>query len=309
MNLIKEANYEIFDNYGMDGSLVKKAGECCYKHTSNKTIEDYMTMLVKNNHLAMTEFCWYVIEIPTSELTINDLVNTMHYYNSKKYLNCTSGNTGLMLSGNGRAWYEIFKNELSEYSNMSICYQLRQLNPMLFNFPCQKKIHINVLTKSEIQLKENNFNGVAKISNEKDRTKHDWIAVKFENVSRGFTHEIVRHRVMSFAQTSTRYVPMKNFGFVIDGIMLENSTDFKKIEDTINNVQETYNFLLNRGHKREVIRQLLPIGLASEIFVAGNLEEWKHLFELRTASSAAWEIKIVISDLKAELIEKGYGFL
>lgn len=308
MNLIKEASYKIFNEYSGGGLLLKEAAETCYRHVSQKTVDQYVLMLKNNKHYAMLEFCWYVIEIPSSEITMYDYNNIVNYYSSKKYLNCSIGNTGLIVSGNGRAWLEVFEEELGESVNESICFQLKQINPSLFDFFCTKKIHINVLTKEEVQLNLTDFNGISKLAKKSDTEKHDWIAVKFENVSRGFTHQIVRHRVMSFAQVSTRWVPMKDFGFVIDGSPINNPVDFKKIEDCVNHIQETYNYLLHRGHKRDIIRQILPIGTAGEIFVAGTVENWKKLFELRTASNAHWEIQIVMNDLRDELNSLGYNF-
>jgi thymidylate synthase (FAD) len=113
---------------------------------------------------------------------------------------------------------------------------------------------------------------------------------------------------MSFAQLSTRYVLMKDFNFIIDDMITKNSVDFKKIEDSLTSLQETYNYLINRGYKKDEVRQLLPVGIGTEIFVAGNLESWKHLFDLRIAKDAHWEIRIVMNDLKDELVEKGYNF-
>jgi flavin-dependent thymidylate synthase len=310
MKFVKEASYEIFDDYYMNGALIKNACETTWQsqNKTKKTSDDFIKMIIKNNHTAMLEFSWFVVEIPLMKDNLQYSSEMMNYYNSKKYLNCSVGQQGLIVSGNGRAWYEIFKEEPSRYENANICWEFKKINSALFNFPAMGLIKINILTKEEVQQKDNNFDSIAKIQDEKSRMKHDWLAVKFSNISRGFTHEIVRHRTMSFAQLSTRYVLMKDFNFIIDDMITKNSVDFKKIEDSLTSLQETYNYLINRGYKKDEVRQLLPVGIGTEIFVAGNLESWKHLFDLRIAKDAHWEIRIVMNDLKDELVEKGYNF-
>lgn len=310
MKYIKESSYKLHNDFCMNGYLIKEASELTYQHTSNKTIDDFVKMLLKNKHYAMLEFSWYVVEIPLPSNNFNLASEMMHYYNSKKYLNCSVERGGLVVSGNGRAWYEILKEEKTRYENLSIIFQLKKINPSLFNFnfTAIEHVKINILAKEEIQNNNEIVTKALKVKTKEDRNKHDWIAVTFDNVSRGFTHEIVRHRTLSFAQTSTRRIPMKDFSIVIDGLMMNNSVDYKKIDDCMKNVQETYNYLLHRGYKKDEIRQILPIGVAGQIIVAGNIQSWKNMFELRTAKDAHWEIRLVMNDLRENLIDNGYIF-
>ena len=265
-------------------------------------------MLKKEENLNLFEFCHYVVEIPTVELDVYNLTNTVNYYKSKKYLECTIGNEGLIISGSGKAWYDIFEKERFEAQNESICFVLRNINPFLFNFPCNKKIAINVLSKVEVQKKEKDIESVNKIKLQSDRALHDWITVKFENISLGFIDEIKNNKEFSFAHTSTRLGLYRELFAVVDGIMMNNNVDKGKVEECIIKIQDTYNYLINRGHKKDYVRQLLPIATAGSIFAAGRLSCWKELFDSQTKENSHWEIKLLLNDLKKELEEIRYNF-
>lgn len=118
------------------------------------------------------------------------------------------------------------------------------------------------------------------------------LKVKFSNVSRGFTHEMVRHRLASYAQTSTRYVDEKGFDLVLPPH--KNKEDFKNFKFGID---EYYNTLRDQGWKSEDARQCLPIGMANEIVVKANIREWRHIFAMRCDYYAHWEIRNMMIQL------------
>jgi len=133
--------------------------------------------------------------------------------------------------------------------------------------------------------------------------EHATITVQFNNVSRGFTHELVRHRLCSFTQESTRYVNESHFTFVRPpGLRdCETELDLQDIIDTINGVETTYNELTSKGWPAQDARQVLPIGIKSQIVITANFRQWRHIFQLRTAQSAHWEIRRVMIMLFATL--------
>ena len=145
------------------------------------------------------------------------------------------------------------------------------------------------------------------------------ISMKFI-CDRGVSHEIVRHRLFSFAQESTRYC---NYGggndvvFILPCWFSEESKEYilnkeykwndrydMVIEDVINNVDAPYNraeFIwlesmlsceINYNHliilkcPPQQARSVLPNSLKTEIIVTGNVREWRHFFKLRTAKTA-----------------------
>lgn len=116
--------------------------------------------------------------------------------------------------------------------------------------------------------------------------EHSLLTVKF-TVDRGITHELVRHRLFSFAQESTRYCNYSKdkFGNQITFIVpwylsFENLYEWKKacIE-----AEEAYFKLLKQGCTPQEARAVLPNSTKSDIIVSGNYRQWRHFFNLRAA--------------------------
>jgi len=154
------------------------------------------------------------------------------------------------------------------------------------------------------------------------------ITVRFI-VDRGVSHELVRHRVASFAQESTRYC---NYGkddhisFIIpcwtnlpeaviddnDDLVLWGNGEYKDYIPTQEEVswlglilhsELTYNWLITTaGHKwtPQQARSVLPNSLKTEINVSANIREWRHIFKLRTAKAAHPQMREVMQPLLDE---------
>jgi thymidylate synthase (FAD) len=102
--------------------------------------------------------------------------------------------------------------------------------------------------------------------------------------SRGITHQLVRHRMASFLQESTRYVKYPEITVINPSITLESGHVHwgKAMRDAEN----AYHRLLSMNIKPEVARGVLPTDLASRIIVTANLREWRHIFRLRLSEHA-----------------------
>lgn len=131
--------------------------------------------------------------------------------------------------------------------------------------------------------------------------EHASATVRFKDVSRGFTHELVRHRLCAFSQQSTRYVdPAKKDGFkIICGPNM--SPDNSWFQKHFQYVEDAYKSMLDSGYKKDEARQLLPIAIANEIVVSANLREWRHIFTMRCSKKAHWEIRRLMRLLLAEM--------
>ena len=139
--------------------------------------------------------------------------------------------------------------------------------------------------------------------------EHAIITVKFI-VDRGVSHEIVRHRIASFAQESTRYCNYSKDKFgkqitVIKPIFFEENSD-KYISwfQACNEAEFFYFELLEKGATPEEARSVLPNSLKTEIVVTMNLREWRHFFKLRTTPNAHPQIREVAIPLLNELKSK-----
>lgn len=107
---------------------------------------------------------------------------------------------------------------------------------------------------------------------------------------RGLTHELVRHRLCSFAQESTRYCNYGKGKFgseitVVEQPGLEGPT-LAAWKSAMRDAERHYLFLLGQGVSPQIARSVLPIGLKTEINIGCNLREWRHIFELRCAKAA-----------------------
>lgn len=119
--------------------------------------------------------------------------------------------------------------------------------------------------------------------------EHFSFSVKFI-VDRGVSHELVRHRVASFAQESTRYC---NYGHegeitVIEPCFWSWSKDGIKYNEWLSacEMAESYYLsLLEMGATPQEARAVLPNSLKTEVVMTANLREWRHFFSLRACGS------------------------
>ena len=109
---------------------------------------------------------------------------------------------------------------------------------------------------------------------------------------RGVTHEIVRHRIASYSQESTRYCNYSkdkfghNVTFVKPCYFAEDSIEYKLWQDTMCYIENAYFRLLESGASPQEARSVLPNSLKTEIIITMNLREWRHFLKLRTSSAA-----------------------
>lgn len=117
--------------------------------------------------------------------------------------------------------------------------------------------------------------------------EHENVSVRFV-CDRGVTHEIVRHRIASYSQESTRYCNYGTgrFGSQITYIEPTFSLDDDDIE-MLQAIEKHYMKSIEKGRSAQEARYFLPNGLKTEIVMTCNLREWRHFFTLRAASKKA----------------------
>ena len=148
------------------------------------------------------------------------------------------------------------------------------------------------------------------------------ITVKFV-CNRQVSHEFVRHRVFSFAQESTRYCNYTKDKF--DGELTfiqpcwineeyvpgeyDRSEQFVMLTEMLENVESTYNFMINSGWKAEQAATILPQATKAEIIVTGFAKDWKHIFDLRaigTTGKPHPQMEELMIPLMKEFINRKY---
>jgi len=106
---------------------------------------------------------------------------------------------------------------------------------------------------------------------------------------RGVTHEIVRHRIASYSQESTRYCNYSSdkFGSEITVIKPffwnEDPEKYKIWCQAMDACEKAYHDLIEAGATPQEARSVLPNSLKTEIVMSMNLREWRHFFKLRTS--------------------------
>lgn len=121
--------------------------------------------------------------------------------------------------------------------------------------------------------------------------EHEKISVKII-CDRGVSHELVRHRIASYSQESTRYCNYFKDKFGNELTLIKPyfwNDDIPKYNiwlETMQTIEQNYNKLIEMGAKPEEARSILPNSLKTEIIVTMNLRQWRHFFKLRVAPNA-----------------------
>jgi len=147
--------------------------------------------------------------------------------------------------------------------------------------------------------------------------EHSIATVRFV-ISRAIANELVRHRLASYSQESTRYVDYnkKQLDFIIphwctisEGTYIDYDVDFildnpdkYSVSDIIwleamYDCENKYKSLRVSGVKSQDARGVLPLDTATTIVVSANYREWRHILKLRTSQAAHPDIRNIMSDL------------
>lgn len=130
--------------------------------------------------------------------------------------------------------------------------------------------------------------------------EHEKITLKII-CDRGISHEIVRHRIGSYSQESTRYCNYRTRGmvFIEPFFFIKDEEKYKIWETVMKFCEEAYNKLIELGAPPQEARTVLPHSLKTEIVVTYNLRQWRHFLRIRTPSDAHPQMRqIAIAILK-----------
>jgi len=302
---------------------VEVCGRTAYK-SEDRITEDsacaFVVTLKKRGHLSVLEHSNVVLRISgTPEWTrakvrldadgfrcslvnLLDLRNGYHrIYPARDPL---SGD--FIIAGNFRAWIETIvhlRNRSDSYYHL-FAASLSRFFPNLFeaDYPFATSLPCSVsLVNEEEQL-----------AMLREDPSSDLPVFMFKIVcDRGITHEIVRHRVLSFTQESTRYVNYQNKGMsLIVPEELDPFFDAEKSGFTVDDplvekwktraeaIFDWYQEDLARGLKPETARDILPNLLKSEIFVSGRWSGWRHFLDLRDSKQAHPRIRFIAGEIR-----------
>lgn len=135
--------------------------------------------------------------------------------------------------------------------------------------------------------------------------EHIQVSFAISNVSRACTHQLVRHRHMSFSQKSQRYVKEKGqFDYIIPPTIEKNPELKEKFEKFMGDISSLYTEFTDAGIPAEDARFVLPNAAASSMVASLNLREMIHLANLRLCTRAQYEIRILVKYMCEELLKE-----
>ena len=177
------------------------------------------------------------------------------------------------------------------------------VNPMSYKEALNiTELATRVCYKSEDKMKEGSaeklIKGIIK-SKHFGCLEHVNLTVKFI-CDRACSHQLVRHRLMSFNQKSQRYCKEDNLE-VIKPEGLENTSLWL---ESCRQAENAYAEMIRRGEKPEVARGVLPNSTATEIYATANLREWRHFFELRCHRTAQRDIRSLALSLLCQMFKQ-----
>jgi thymidylate synthase (FAD) len=126
---------------------------------------------------------------------------------------------------------------------------------------------------------------------------------------RGVSHELVRHRLASFSQESTRYV---NYGHGPEGrglvvvrplFFVEGSGKYNLWLRAMEAAEAAYLDLLEAGATAQEARTVLPNSLKTEIVITANMREWRHILGLRCGPAAHPQMREIMNLVRARFVE------
>lgn len=291
--------------------FIEKVGRTCYK-SEDKITEDsavkFVGNLIQRGHEAMIEH-WNLI-FKTNSGTYEDFKSDLNLLIEGcniplterlrpylKFSDCDfdDGNIRYIVSGNMRAWRDFAKACVTGFGLIPQYMWGMVRNYPLF-FPEYQDYIPEIFTNNlfiPISVEE---------LNKFERPIHQDVTMKFI-CDRGVSHEIVRHRVASFAQESTRYCnyAKEKFGEEITVVRPAWEASNGAMGNWLaacDRAERSYFTLLDKGCTPQEARSVLPNSLKTEIIVTMNVDGWKHFFELRCAEGAHPDMKAVATMAK-----------
>lgn len=135
--------------------------------------------------------------------------------------------------------------------------------------------------------------------------EHIQVSFAISNISRACSHQLVRHRHMSFSQKSQRYVKEKGQFEYITPDTIENNAELKeKFDSFMNKISDFYIELTQAGIPAEDARAVLPNAASTSMVASLNLRELIHLANLRLCTRAQKEIRILVKRMCDEIVKE-----
>ncbi len=281
-------SYEILTELdkGSMAARIESCGRICYKSEAKiteKSAEPFIKNILKRGHNSVGEMAVLTLEIDyDSKSTASRFFEAIPKY----FIIDQIEKQRLLITGSVRAFREMYKEHATLKMVKAIATFLGERYPLFFFDLVPKN---GWMSQSGVSIKKIPLSQVDGLSVDL-LSKHRYLAVKIIT-NRAITHEIVRHRPVSYLQESQRYCryDKDQFGsevtFIKPMFYDEGTAEYdlwvKAMEDT-----ETIYLKLIESSTAQAARTVLPNSCKTEIIVCANLIEWLHIFRLRTSPGA-----------------------
>jgi thymidylate synthase (FAD) len=311
MTLISNSVSEIKDT--KPGKKIEFCARTSYA-SQDKITEDshiaFIQNLVRAGHTSTLEHENVVVEC-SSEIFSNYFAKFFAIDNfNTKFFNFTEKNGVTVFSSNIRGWFNfLYSIKVPTSYTMAAENILYKKYPYIFKYN-----HI------EGSFAEKNLEEVDPDSLDYEQKKMHKLYTFMIVGSRAFTHQIVRHRRMSFLQQSQRYCNFSkekfghNISFiepdVVSFLQEAGKSDEeiynvrKEFTDLFQTCEDTYFKLIDSGCKPEDARAVLPNAAASIITVSATIDDWERFFALRCDGHAQEEIRFIALKIRSCIYEK-----
>lgn len=286
---------------------IEYATRNCYKSQKSETPEKRDAFIydkIERRHLSVLEHSNIVLAWNFSKDEIDDAVYIYQWLQAVKgeseakiYISLSSLQQSIIMSGNVRGWMDLFSHDLRESPLFNEGFldmletALSKEHPMFF-------LDRNILPVGDI-----------KLSTEEDAILHDFIhaTISFEILTdRATSHQIVRHRVFSFAQESQRYCNYSKEKFDNSISFVLNDMDESTKDAMLYSLglaENTYMKMLENKVPPETARMVLPNATATTIIMSGRVLDFIGFIDKRTISSAQGPIKKIAEEIRKVIFE------
>jgi thymidylate synthase (FAD) len=294
--------FQIQDDLDRKGLAVRleECGRICYK--SEELITEgsalpFVKKIAAHGHNSVMEMAVATLHVQCNSAQIADLMVCR-----PNFLILDQRDDGLLITGSIRSFRELYARcSDNQIINTLTCF-LGSRHPYLFEgvwnaqnaWEEETALPIKKLTLDEVEQLPDAL-----------LLRHRYIGVKFV-VNRAVTHEIVRHRPCSFLQESQRYCRYSQdkfdnqVTFIRPMFFKEDSEEYRLWARAMMETESIYLKLLETSTP-QAARTVLPNSCKTEIIVYCNLEEWRHIFRLRTSNAAEPSMREIMIPLAMEL--------
>ena len=298
--------FEILDDLDQQSLAVRieACGRICYKSEdkiSPESAEPFIRNIIKHGHNSVTEMAVLTLRIQyDTESFASQLFQLV-----PKFLHIDKvEKKELLVTGSVRAFRELYQSNPSVKMVKAIAAYLAQHHPLFYEdlLPGRGLIKQEGIMVEKVPLETVEGFPADLLA------KHRHVAVLFV-VNRAVTHEIVRHRPVSYLQESQRYCrySQDKFGnevtFIKPMFFKKGSNEYRLWEQAMEETESIYLKLLETSTP-QAARTVLPNSCKTELITFANLLEWLHIFKLRTSKGAEPSMREVMIPLLHKFQDK-----